>query len=60
MRLKPTTTKDFAKLPFATFGDLTDVISGYAREATFVMGKVFGLATAFSRTLHERDADILT
>jgi hypothetical protein len=57
MRLKPTTTEDLTKLPFVTFGDLMDVISGYATEATFVVDKVFGLDTAFSRDLHQRISD---
>jgi hypothetical protein len=57
VRLTPTTTKDLMKLPFVTFGDLMDVISGYSREATFVVDKAFGVDTAFSKALQKRDAD---
>jgi hypothetical protein len=36
---------------------LIDVTSGYLREATFVVDKVFGADTAFSKAMHKHDAD---
>ncbi|EPE31990.1 SET [Glarea lozoyensis ATCC 20868] len=57
VRLTPTTTEDLTKLPFVTFGDLMDVISGYSREATLVVAKVFGTDTSFSKTLQKRDVE---